>query len=147
MTPSASSPFTGNRLIGIGILAASLLFFTWYGMNLTCGCSGQPGEGVLEGRVTIGPLCPVEPCTVPQDTITAAYAARKVIVYRPDGATVVRTLSIDPEEGYRTPLPPGEYIVDIARTGIDRSGDVPRQVTIRAKETVRVDIALDTGIR
>lgn len=147
MTPSDSSPLIRNRFIGVSILVASLLFITWYGMILTCGCSGQPGEGGLEGRVTIGPLCPVEPCNATQETISAAYAARKVIVYDTDGATVVRTLSIDPDKGYRTTLPPGEYVIDIARTGIDRSNDVPRQVTIRTGETVRVDITMDTGIR
>ncbi|KQC05043.1 MAG: hypothetical protein APR53_08685 [Methanoculleus sp. SDB] len=147
MTSPAPSSSLRNRFIGIGIIAASLLFFTWYGMNLTCGCTVGPGEGVLEGQVTIGPLCPVEPCSVPQETVEAAYAARKVTIYAPDGTTVVRTLSIDPEEGYLTALPPGRYVVDIARTGIDRSDDVPRDVTVRAGETVRVDIAIDTGIR
>ena len=39
------------------------------------------------------------------------------------------------------------YIVDIRHAGIDRSPDLPETVTIRAEETVTLDISIDTGKR
>jgi hypothetical protein len=141
-----ASPLTRNRIIGIGLIAASLLVFALYGMIMTGGCV-QKEEGRLEGTVAIGPLCPVEPCTPAQDQIRAAYAARTVVVSTGDGKTVVRELAIDPVAGYGAVLPAGTYVVDIDRIGIDTSDDVPREVTIRPGETVRLDIAIDTGIR
>jgi hypothetical protein len=135
-----------SRIIGLGIIAASLLFFSWYGVSMTCGCV-QKEEGRLEGMVTIGPLCPVEPCTLTPDQVRAACASRKVLVYAEDGRTLLRVLAIDPEAGYAAVLPAGTYVVDINRIGIDWSDDVPREVTIRPGGTVRLDIAIDTGIR
>jgi hypothetical protein len=38
------------------------------------------GTGTLTGNVSIGPLCPVEPCMVPPDRLAAAYAARTIVV-------------------------------------------------------------------
>ena len=34
------------------------------------------GTGTLTGNVSIGPLCPVEPCMIDPDRLAAAYAAR-----------------------------------------------------------------------
>ena len=38
------------------------------------------GTGTLAGTVTIGPLCPVEPCTVTPDRLATAYTARTIVV-------------------------------------------------------------------
>ena len=113
------------------------------------GCSGGPvtPKGTLQGQVTIGPICPVErpdqPCLPTPET----YAARKVLVYGPDGTTLVETVPLNQTGYYRVQLDPGTYVVDINHVGIDRSSDVPRTVTIHSGETITLDIAIDTGIR
>ena len=38
-------------------------------------------NGILRGKVTIGPLCPVEPCSLSTEQIAQVYQARKVIIY------------------------------------------------------------------
>jgi hypothetical protein len=104
------------------------------------------GTGTLTGNVSIGPLCPVEPCMVSPDRLAAAYAARTIVV-SDTGGSVIATTAPDPYDGYSFRLKPGIYIVDIRHSGIDRSPDLPETVTIRAGETVTLDIAIDTGIR
>ncbi len=103
--------------------------------------------GVLEGTVTIGPICPVQrpdkPCPVPCE----AYQARKVIVYDKSGANLVKEIDIDCEGHYRTELQVGEYMVDTSHIGIDRSSGVPTKIRIEPGETVVVNIDIDTGIR
>jgi hypothetical protein len=108
----------------------------------------QQGDvsGTLKGTVTIGPLCPVEPCSVPRDQVVAAYAARPLLITTKEG-TFVQSVTADPDTGYSVSLRPGTYVVDIAQQGIGRSPDLPKTVTIRAGETVRLDIDIDTGIR
>jgi len=122
-----------------------------WGIVLTAGCLqvGDSGgnEGILQGKVSIGPICPVERPGVTCEPPPEAYAARKVVVYGEDGTTLVKVVAIDATGQYRTSLPPGTYVVDINRAGIDRSGDVPKTVMIRAGETVTLDIDIDTGIR
>jgi hypothetical protein len=116
-------------------------------MALNSGCiQAGSGTGTLAGNVSIGPLCPVEPCTVSHDRIVAAYAARPIIVSTPAGS-VVTTVTADPEIGYTVALKPGTYVVDIPHHGIGGSGELPATVTIQSGGTVRLDISIDTGIR
>jgi hypothetical protein len=104
------------------------------------------GTGILKGNVKIGPLCPLEPCTVSHDQIMAAYAARPIIISTERG-TIIGSVTADPDSGYSVALEPGTYVVDIRRQGIGGSGDLPKTVTIHSGETVRLDISIDTGIR
>jgi hypothetical protein len=107
----------------------------------------NPRYGLLFGNVSIGPLYPVEPCNLSEDFIEEVYDARKIIIYKEDSSTVVRTLDIDDNHIYKTNLVPGHYIVDINHLGIDHSGDVPKAITISADEVIQLDIDIDTGIR
>lgn len=116
------------------------------------GCLGQdqngsPQVGILAGRVTIGPICPVERLNVTCPVPPEAYAVRKIVVYRADGASIVQVVGINATGYYQTTLNPGTYVVDINHIGIDRSATVPQEVTIRAGETIVLNIDVDTGIR
>jgi hypothetical protein len=114
--------------------------------TITAAPGSGGGTGTLAGNVTIGPLCPVEPCTVTPDRLTAAYAARTIVVSMPGGVVVAQAVP-DPYTGFSFVLKPGTYIVDIKHQGIDRSPELPKTITIRAGETIRLDISIDTGIR
>ncbi len=118
---------------------------------LLAGCSGstvgsQP-TGTLEGNVTIGPLQPVqregEVTVVPPEV----FAARKIMVYDKSGKNLIRQVDIDSKGHYQVELKPATYTVDINRGGIDSSSEVPRQIEIKAGETVTLRIDIDTGIR
>jgi len=126
-------------------------------LAMIAGCSGggsptSPGtqpavHGTLAGLVTIGPNCPVQQQGVPCPTPPDAYAARKVLVYDAAHAQLLNTVDINSQGLYAIDLAPGKYVVDLKPNGIDRSGDVPKAITIAANTTTRVDINIDTGIR
>jgi hypothetical protein len=103
----------------------------------------QPGAGT----VTIGPLCPVEPCNITPEQLTAVYAARKVIVYNSDRTTVIKELSLDQTGRFSTELETGTYLIDINSAGVDRSAQTPATITIVSSQTVTLNISIDTGIR
>ncbi len=103
--------------------------------------------GKLIGLVTIGPNCPGPTTTNPCPTPPSAYASRKVEVYDSAHSKLLFTVDIDNGGFYSIDLAPNTYTVDLRPNGIDRSADVPKQVTITANETTRVDISIDTGIR
>ena len=136
-------PGSGRSLFIIALVIITLAVV----LALNAGMFQQgDASGTLTGTVTIGPLCPVEPCSVPRDQILAAYAARPLLI-RTEGGTLVQSVTADPDTGYSVSLRPGTYVIDITYQGIGESPDLPGTVTIRAGETVRLDIDIDTGIR
>jgi hypothetical protein len=143
MTQKTSIQGWAPLIVILVVIIIAIVFVTFDG--------GQPAEtgkstGTLTGKVSIGPLCPVEPCTVPHDRLVAAYAAHPITISTPDGI-VVTTVTADPESGYTVSLKPGTYVVAIPKQGIGGSPDLPATVTIRSGETIQLDITIDTGIR
>ncbi len=106
----------------------------------------QPG--FLEGHMNIGPLLPVQRVGEPAPTVPPeAYAARQIIVYQADGKTIVTKLTPNANGDYRVALAPGTYVVNLARTGIDRAKGLPVTITIDSGQSTRVNVDVDTGIR
>ncbi|MDD1656703.1 MAG: hypothetical protein LUO87_04945 [Methanomicrobiales archaeon] len=130
-------------------VAVALVILILFGVVYLVLPRGPPESphGVLTGQVTIGPLCPVEPCTVPDMLVMEAYSARGVIIRDQASGTLVESVVPEPGKDYSVSLPPGTYVVDINHIGIDRSPDVPATVTITRDTTTRLDISIDTGIR
>lgn len=105
-------------------------------------------SGILQGKVTIGPITPVERPGEKPPIPPEVYEARKIMVYDKSGKELIQQVDIDNEIGwYVAHLKPGIYAIDINRIGIDTSNDVPKQVEIQLGITTRLDIAIDTGIR
>ena len=69
----------------------------------------------------VGPLCPVEPCTLSHDQLVAAYAARPITISTPEGI-VVTTVTADPETGDTVTLNPGMYVITITQPGNQKQG-------------------------
>jgi hypothetical protein len=139
------SPVPGRSLFIILLIIITLSVAVILNTNSTVPLpDGRTGN--LAGRVTIGPLCPVEPCSVSPDQVVAAYAARPIVIATKEGM-FVGSVTADPESGYSIALRPGTYVVDIRHQGIGGSADLPRTVIIHPGETVRLDISIDTGIR
>lgn len=110
-----------------------------------CAGSGQP-NGWLEGKVSIGPITPVQSAT-PAPAPPEVYAARTILVYDRWHSKLHYALSLDDNGNYRVELKPGIYVIDINYAGMDRSSDVPKSIEIDAGRTVELNISIDTGLR
>lgn len=101
--------------------------------------------GTLSGRVTLGPLSPVEgpgskPARVPASGV-------KLLVYGP-ARQEIAALTTDTEGRFRVGLPPGSYQVEMGpKKGKEFTKDLPATVTITPGRETRLDIRLDTGMR
>ena len=103
--------------------------------------------GTLQGHVNIGPLQPVVRVDEPTPVVPPeVYAARQIVVYAADGQTEIARVQIGPDGNYEVALPPGPYVVDLTRSGIDRS-NLPAKIQITAGQTTTLDVEIDTGIR
>jgi len=104
-------------------------------------------HGRLAGTVTIGPNCPGPVTTAPCPTPPDAYKLRKILVYNEARTTLLHTVDIDSQGAYFIDLGPAVYTIDLKGSGVDRTGDLPKTVEIRANTVTRLDVNVDTGLR
>lgn len=127
-------------------LILSLIF-----LILSCSELNKLGGGVLKGKISIGPLCPVETippqpqCLPTMDT----YKAWQTSVWDLKETTKVVNITPDLSGNYQLTLPAGEYMVDfedILKLRIQHTG-LPVKIKINNGDSTRLDINIDTGIR
>ena len=112
--------------------------------------SGMGVAGVLKGKITIGPLCPVE--TVPplpncQPTLET-YKTWATAIWTLNKKSKVITLNPSIDGDYQVSIPSGKYIVDFSGTQNYRFGsNLPSEITVLPNDTVIFNINIDTGIR
>ena len=82
MTQKTSIQGWAPLLIIILVVIAIIVAIVMFGGGLPAGTGNT--TGTLTGKVSIGPLCPVEPCTIPHDRLVAAYAARPITISTPE---------------------------------------------------------------
>ena len=107
--------------------------------------SYQTGIGIVQGKVSIGPICPVERIDMPCKVNPEVYTSRKVIIYKNDQKTVVEEKNLNPDGSYEFSLPAGEYYVNVIPQGIGILP--PRKIVIIENKTTQLDFDIDTGIR
>lgn len=95
-------------------------------------------SGTVVGRVVVGPLCPVEPCSRPQPVVTLRVLG---------SGFETRTATRD--GWYALDLAPGAYRIAVEGVGIGPPPETAFMVTAAHTRTapLRVDLDVDTGIR
>jgi hypothetical protein len=106
------------------------------------------GQGTISGKVTIGPLCPVEPCP---DPIPDIYTSRQLIlqplVLQPDSGNPMY-IQLNPDGSFQATVNAGIYTVNLTNcTFLGCKYILPKIVAVRPNETTTVNIDIDTGIR
>ena len=107
-----------------------------------------PEVGIITGKVSIGPLTPVERVGQPTPTIAAeVFTSRKLNILQEDGKTLVTSVPFKADGTYRVELPPGTYVLALPRQGLERGRDLPKTVQLAGGQTILLDIEIDTGMR
>jgi len=132
-----------NVIVGTAFLAV-LLFVS--------GCDNQTTkeDGVLEGKISIGPICPVETNPPAPGCLPTAetYKAYPVSVWTLDGRNKIAQINPSPDGSYTMDLAPGRYLVTLenAQTRIG-SSNLPAEISIISNVKTVLNISIDTGIR
>ncbi len=109
------------------------------------------GDGVLEGKISIGPLCPVE--TIPPNPAcqptAETYRAWATAVWTLNRKSKIATLNPKLDGTYEMNIPSGNYIIDFAQNNIIHVGgsNLPSLITVTFGDTTKFNINIDTGIR
>ena len=123
-------------------------------VTLILSCTKQSivtGNGVLKGTISIGPICPVETippqpgCLPTRDT----YNNYATAVWTSDKKSKVATIIPNLDGTYQIDLPAGDYVLNFvtARTFGAGGSNLPTAFSIADKDTLTLNISIDTGIR
>jgi hypothetical protein len=104
--------------------------------------------GFVEGHLKIVSLKPVELADgkVEKGTVET-YSEYPLIILSQDGQKEIARVTADEKGNYRVALPPGAYILDVKGRGPGRVRAKPQRFTVVSKQSVHVDMDMDTGIR
>jgi len=134
------------------LMEKPILVFVLVSMILISGCTtkiNHEGSGFLEGKIAIGPLCPVEMnppqpgCQPTEET----YKNWQIAIWTSDRNIKVAQINPELDGSYKVELLVGSYIADFEKEQTFGANNLPTTITITNGETTNLDINIDTGIR
>ena len=136
-------PYRKNIILGLTVLIGLLL-------NAGCDKLSSDDAGILEGKISIGPICPVE--TDPPDPgclpTAETYKAYPVAVWTAGGKRKITQINPALDGSYKTDLEPGKYLIKLeTNSGNIGSSNLPVEVIIVSDYITTLNIDIDTGIR
>jgi hypothetical protein len=137
----------GKLISNVSLLFILILF-------VFSGCENQNilngGVGTLKGKISIGPLCPVE--RIPPDPAcqptAETYKAYPISIWTADMKTKITDIKPSPDGNYSARVPYGTYNIVLEKqlAGVGGS-NLPATVDIKEDSATVLDISIDTGIR
>ena len=115
------------------------------------GCDSKITQesGFLEGKISIGPICPVETDPPVAECLPTAetYKAYPVSIWTSEGSRKVAQLNPALDGSFSIELDPGQYLIKLEKDNGIGGSNLPIPVEIRTLEKTIVIIDIDTGIR
>jgi hypothetical protein len=102
--------------------------------------------GTLTGKVSIGPLCPHEPCTVSSERLKAVFDAHRVMVYD-SNKKLLHKLTIAKDSSFTCQLKPGKYMAMVSPAEGKPLNEQLQQFVINKGKTTKIVVEYDTGMR
>ena len=110
-----------------------------------------PETGLIDIKVTIAPLCPVEPCNKTTEELKAIYESYSFVITNPKDKSVVleQKLTYNGTNGLleNSNIAIGEYELNIKPENIFTKRGFPKTVKIEKNKTTSLEIDIDTGLR
>lgn len=132
-----------GRLIAFTSLGAALSIAGAMAVIALMRGTQRPEQGTISGKVTIGPLCPVEPCPDPSPDI---YASRQLVLQPRSGSPTYVQLNSD--GSFQATINAGTYTVNLTNcTFLGCEYSLPKTIIVEPNEITVIDINIDTGIR
>jgi len=106
-------------------------------------------SGYLEGKISIGPICPVETDPPKPECLPTAetYKAYPVSIWTTNGRIKIAQIFPALDGTYSLELVPGNYLVILEKDTGASNSNLPVNITVRATDITTFDINIDTGIR
>lgn len=129
----------------------AIIGFLWV-VILSCSTKTiTPDTGSIDIKVTIGPLCPIEPCNKTAAELKSIYESYSFVISNPSSKAVVleQKLTYNGTNGAMksTNLAVGEYELNIKPENFFTKRGFPKTIKIEKDKTTSLEIDIDTGLR
>lgn len=119
---------------------------------LACTTEGiTPETGTIDIKLTVGPLCPVEPCNRSKEELKQIYESYSFVISNPITKNIVSEQKVVFMDVYGrvklSNLTVGEYELDITPKNIFTKQGFPKTFVIEKNKVTELEISIDTGIR
>jgi hypothetical protein len=121
-------------------------------LSLALACTAPvnttPPPGFLEGHLKI--IAPKEVDLGGGDALANTaedQAEYLLVVLSADGKKEIAGVTVDSDGNYHSLLPPGDYVLDVQYRAHRHLRATPRPFTVASRQTTRVDMEIDTGVR
>ena len=115
------------------------------------GCDSKITQesGFLEGKISIGPICPVETDPPVAECLPTAetYKAYPVSIWTSEGSRKVAQINPALDGSFSIELDPGQYLIKLEKDNSIGGSNLPVTVVISSLQKTTVNIDIDTGIR
>ena len=105
-------------------------------------------SGTVTGRITIGPLCPVEPC---QNPLPDVYSSRTIILEPVGGGRPIDSplfIKLAADGTFKDEIPEGDYRITLSECEfLGCRASFPVTISVTANKTLELTLDVDTGIR
>ena len=125
-------------------------------LSLSIAALAAPKNGTLKGRVTIGPMSPVEHPGQQETLNPARFKGMTIVITAPGPQNgqmkshmlrLVKKLPLSSTGQFSVSLPPGTYRVDLNSETQFMHMPQAQTVVVKARKTTSVAFSIDTGIR
>ncbi len=131
-------------IAGILLIAAGYAIGNFYPFSIFNEKENEVKTGILEGKVSIGPLCPVEPCS---GTIPNPYISRMIVIKQLTGELLFN-IPLAEDGSFEMEIAAGTYALDLSDcTFLGCRYSLPKTIKIGDNKTTEINIDIDTGIR
>lgn len=133
----------------ISYTAIRTLIFSLLIILSGCESNISTENGLLDGIISIGPICPVETVPpLPECLPTAeTYKAYPVGIYTSDGMRMVTQIAPALDGSFSVELFPGQYLIKQEKKYGIGGSNLPMKVVVNNQEKTTILINIDTGIR
>ena len=113
----------------------------------SCAAQSRARQGVVKGKVEIGPLCPQEPCNPTPERLKQIYESYQVAIMDTAATKILFKIPIQQDATFNLKISAGEYIARIKPVFGEGFRSDSKRISIKKGKTTDVFLTYDTGLR
>jgi hypothetical protein len=114
---------------------------------ISCAAQSRVNQGIIKGKVDIGPICPQEPCNPTPERLKQVYDSYEIAIMDTGSRKILFRIPIQQDASFNKNIPAGEYIARIKPVIGEGFKTEEKRISIKKGKTSSIQLTYDTGMR